>query len=302
MPSHDHASGLHALESGSAGELRTDFLSQVLTLIRLRAERIVSSELTAPWVASFGAGSAYFHVLSGGGMRVEASDGRVVEAAAGDLLVLPQGRGHTLATPSGKPVTRMISGAFRFEGDNLPEMLAVLPSIIHIPRGLRRDDGWIDAGAQFILDESTASPPGASILVSRMLDVLVIRMMRIWVTSAKPEDKGWLGALADPRISRALKALHDEPFRQRTVAELAGIAGMSRSSFADRFTTLIGAAPLHYQTRWRLLLASEMLKRGGNRVSDIARRVGYDSDAAFSRAFKAQFGFAPSLVKTAGEQ
>lgn len=302
MPSHDRASALHALESGGAAdELRADFLSQVLALVRLKAERIFSSEHAAPWAVSFAAGSAYFHVLSDGGMRVEASDGRVVTASAGDLLVLPQGRGHTMAAPSSRPATRMVSGAFRFEGDNLPEMLAVLPSIIHIPRELRGDDGWIDAGARFVLHEATTLLPGASIMISRMLDVLVIRMMRIWVGTAKPEDKGWLGALADPRISRALKEIHDEPFRQRTVAELADIAGMSRSSFADRFATLIGAAPLHYQTRWRLLLANEMLKRGGARVSDIARRIGYDSDAAFSRAFKAQFGMAPSLVKTARE-
>lgn len=296
MPSHDRASGPLAPESETAnGELRADFLSQVLTLIRLRAERIFSAELAASGTIRFDAGSAYFHVLSSGGMRVEAGDGRKVEALAGDLLVLPQGRGHAMSAAAGG--ARMITGAFRFEGDNLPEMLAVLPSIIHVPRALRGDDGWIDAGAQFVLDEANAQEPGASILVSRMVDVLVIRMMRIWVKTARPEDKGWLGALADPRISRALKAIHDEPFRQRTVAELADVAGMSRSSFAERFATLIGAAPLHYQTRWRLLLANEMLKRGDTRVSDVARRIGYDSDAAFSRAFKAQFGIAPSMIR-----
>lgn len=292
MPSHDRAPGRLALESGSgSGELKADFLSQVLTLIRLRAERVFAAELAGP--VQFEPGSAYFHVVSDGELRVEANDGRVVEAAAGDLLVLPQGRGHAMEGTG----ARMITGAFRFEGDNLPDMLAVLPSTIHVPRALRGDDGWIDAGAQFVLDEAKAALPGASILVSRMVDVLVIRMMRIWVGTAKPEDKGWLGALADPRISRALKTIHDEPFRRRTVEELAGIAGMSRSSFAERFATLIGAAPLHYQTRWRLLLANEMLKRGDVRVSEVARRVGYDSDAAFSRAFKAQFGIPPVDVR-----
>lgn len=323
MASHDAGDELHASESGQAGaELKADFLSQVLTLIRLRAELIFSAELAAPWALTFEPGSAWFHVVSDGAMQVEASDGRVVEAAAGDLLVLPQGRGHTMGTPGGKPValselrstqlrdsatvriegngpaTRMITGAFRFEGDNQPEMLAVLPSIIHLPRAQRGDDdSWIDTGASFLLTEVKAGEPGASILISRMIDVLVIRAMRIWVRTAPPENKGWIGALADPRISRALKALHDEPFRRRTVAELADIAGMSRSSFAERFTMLIGAAPLHYQTRWRLLLANEMLRRGDVRVSDVGRRVGYESDAAFSRAFKAQFGVPPIEAK-----
>ena len=130
-------------------------------------------------------------------------------------------------------------------------------------------------------------------MISRLIDVLVIRAMRLWVATAPPENRGWLGALADARISRALKTIHDEPFRRRTVAELAGIAGMSRSSFADRFASLIGAAPLHYQTRWKLLLANEMLKRPDTRVSDVARRIGYDSDAAFSRAFKRWTGESP---------
>ncbi len=160
--------------------------------------------------------------------------------------------------------------------------------------------GWLEGLTYFLLAEAREPHPGAALMISRLIDVLVIRAMRVWVQTAPPENKGWLGALADARISRALKAIHDEPFRRRTVAELAGLAGMSRSSFADRFASLIGAAPLHYQTRWRLLLANEMLKAPDTRVSDVARRVGYDSDAAFSRAFKAQFGMAPTLVKAGG--
>jgi AraC-like DNA-binding protein len=325
MKSHDPASERHAPESGTVdGVLRPDFLSQVLSLIRLRAEMVFAAELAAPWSLTFAPGSAWFHVVSEGGMRIEASDGRVIEAGAGDLLVLPQGRGHVRGTPGGRsidvadamaqrrdhegrvridgdgPTTRMITGAFRFEGDNLRDMLAVLPSIMHVPRNLRgEDDSWIDTSTAFVLAEAKAGRPGASILISRMVDVFVLRLMRIWVQTAKPEDKGWLGALADPRISRALKTIHDAPFERRTVADLADIAGMSRSSFAERFARLIGAAPLHYQTRWRLLLAHEMLNRTDARVSDVARQVGYDSDAAFSRAYKAQFGVPPVLSKRA---
>jgi AraC-like DNA-binding protein len=257
-----------------------------------------------------------------------ASDGTVLSAGAGDLLVLPRGHGHLIGTPGAEPValrdvleaqvrgdnlavrlggngplTRMVTGAFRFEGDNIPSMLAVLPAVIHIPRALRTDDpDWLDGITQFLLAEATSSHPGAALMISRLIDVLVIRAMRTWVRTAPPENRGWLGALADARISRALKAIHDEPFRRWTVAQLAGVAGMSRSSFADRFATLIGAAPLHYQTRWRLLLAYEMLRRVDTRVGDVARRIGYDSDAAFSRAFKAQFGFAPALAKRVGQQ
>ncbi len=334
MNSHDRASRLHALESDAAADTpfpmmasRVDLLSQVLTLIRLRGELIYSADLTAPWALRFDPGPAYFHVVSEGEARIEADDGRVVHAEAGDLLVLPRGRGHVVGNPGAVPVpmrevlaeqvrydslaialggggapTRLVTGAFRFEGDNMPSMLAVLPSVIHIPKSLRTEDaGWLEGIAYFLLSEAKEPHPGAALMISRLIDVLVIRAMRVWVRTAPPENRGWLGALADPRISRALKAIHDEPFRRRTVAELAGIAGMSRSSFADRFTTLIGAAPLHYQTRWRLLLANEMLKGADTRVSDVARRIGYDSDAAFSRAFKSQFGVPPAMVKRPGE-
>lgn len=328
---HDRASEPHALESGPGFPMlasRVDLLSQVLTLIRLRGELIFLADLTAPWALQFDAGSAYFHVVTEGEMVVEASDGRRAHAVAGDLLVLPQGRGHVIGIDGTKPVAlrdvlaeqvredslsvrlggngplcRLVTGAFRFEGDNMPSMLAVLPSVIHIPRTLRADEeGWLEGIAGFLLAEARASHPGAALMISRLIDILVIRAMRIWVRTSPPENRGWLGALADARISRALKAIHDEPFRQRTVAELAGLAGMSRSSFADRFATLIGAAPLHYQTRWRLLLANEMLKRADTRVSDVARRIGYDSDAAFSRAFKAQFGHPPAMARRVDER
>jgi AraC-like DNA-binding protein/mannose-6-phosphate isomerase-like protein (cupin superfamily) len=323
---HDRASGLHAPESEAAFPMlasRVDLLSQVLTLIRLRGELIFSAELTAPWALQFDAGSAYFHVVLDGTVEVVASDGKRVLAGPGDLLVLPQGSGHRIGFGGAPPLpirdvleaqireeqlairlggngamTHLITGAFRFEGDNMPTMIAVLPALIHISKALRsEEEAWVEGIAQFLLAEAREPHPGAALMISRLIDILVIRAMRTWVRTAPPENRGWLGALADVRISRALKAIHDEPFRRWTVAELAGIAGMSRSSFAERFTTLIGAAPLHYQTRWRLLLANEMLKGPDTRVSDIGRRIGYDSDAAFSRAFKSQFGYPPALAR-----
>jgi AraC-like DNA-binding protein len=195
-------------------------------------------------------------------------------------------------------LTRLVTGAFRFEGDNMPSMLAVLPSVIHIPGSVDGEDAeWLKVLAHSLLTEARATHPGTAIMISRLIDVMVIRAMRIWVRTAPPEEKGWLAALADARISRALKAIHDEPFRRRTVAQLAGMAGMSRSNFAERFSTLVGAGPLHYQTRWRLLLASDMLRRSDALVSEVARRIGYESESAFSRAYKAQFGIPPVMAR-----
>jgi AraC-like DNA-binding protein len=325
MPAHRRRSRLHALASEPVPALapHTDFLSRALMLIRLRGELVYASELRAPWGLRFDRGSAHFHVVAEGRMRVEAPDGAHVDAVAGDLVLLPRGGGHTIGTDvaSAIPardvlaaqlrsdrlqvrlggrgaVTRLVTGAFRFEGDNLPSMLGVLPPLIHLPEAAHAGaSSWLDGLGDHLLAEATAAHPGAAIMISRLIDVLVIHAMRTWIRVAPPEDKGWLGALADDRISRALKAIHDEPFRRWTVAGLASLAGMSRSSFADRFTTLIGAPPLHYQTRWRLLLAHEMLVRPGALVGQVARDVGYESEAAFSRAFKAQFGVAPGAVR-----
>ena len=208
MNSHDRASEPHALESEAAFPMmasRVDLLSQVLTLIRLRGELIFSADLTAPWALRFDPGSAYFHVVSDGEVRLEASDGKVVHAVAGDLLVMPQGRGHLIGTPGAEPVaagdvltaqmredslairhggngtaTRLITGAFRFEGDNMPSMLAVLPSVIHIPTAARTEDaGWLEGIAQYLLAEARTPHPGSSLMISRLIDVLVIRAMRV---------------------------------------------------------------------------------------------------------------------------
>ncbi|MGV3576312.1 MAG: AraC family transcriptional regulator [Devosia sp.] len=312
MPNHDRPSGRLALESGEAGSpsgLSNDFLSQILGLIRLAGERVFSLELAASEALAFEAGIACFHLIEAGEVLMTASDGRQVLARPGDFVLLPQERAHVLgptdatAMPFTVALTRqlpgevrLVTGMFRFEGDNLTSMLAVLPSLIHIPADTT-DGDWLAGVVRTLLFEATEAQPGAAILASRMMDVLVIQAMRLWVRTARPEDRGWLGALADPRISKVLKAIHDEPFRIRTVAELATLAGMSRSNFAERFALLIGAPPLHYQTRWRLLLAHGMLQRSDARVGEVGRHIGYESEAAFSRAYKAQFGNPPALTR-----
>jgi len=150
--------------------------------------------------------------------------------------------------------------------------------------------------------EAQTVHPGSSVMISRLIDVLIIRVIRTWAQSKNAGDTGWLGALADPRISRALKAIHDDPYRKWSVADLARAVGMSRSSFAERFTSLVKEAPLSYQNRWRLTLAHGLMRHANARVSDVARRIGYESEAAFSRAFKAQFGIPPASVRSADPQ
>ncbi|ACB97085.1 AraC family transcriptional regulator [Beijerinckia indica] len=307
---------------------RVDLLSQMLDLVRLHGELVFSAELSHPWALRFEPGSAYFFVVLEGSLIAQAADAPPVKAVAGDLVMLPRGTGHILGDGSDATAadaadlmreqftaeqlglrhggngeqTRVIAGAFHFESTAVPWVVSALPAVIHIAKSGGQTGGWLEGLAYFMMMEAQVVHPGSSVMISRLIDVLIIRVIRTWAQTKNASDTGWLGALGDPRISRALKAIHDEPFRKWSVADLANAAGMSRSSFAERFSSLVKEAPLSYQNRWRLTLAHGLLSQANARVGDVARQVGYDSDAAFSRAFKAQFGIPPAGIKSAVSQ
>jgi AraC-like DNA-binding protein len=303
---------------------RVDLLSQMLDLVRLHGELVFSADLNQPWALRFGPGSAYFFVVFQGSLTVQVGDELPVEAVAGDLIMLPRGIGHVLSDGSGATVanvadlmeeqftaerlglrhggngeqTRLIAGSFHFESTAVPWVVSALPAVIHVEKSGGQTSGWLEGLAHFMMMEAQTVHPGASVMISRLIDVLIIRVIRTWAQKRNANDTGWLGALADPRISRALKAIHDEPFRRWTVADLASEVGMSRSSFAEKFSSLVKEAPLSYHNRWRLTLAHDLLRQANARVGDVAGRVGYDSEAAFSRAFKAQFGVPPIAIRS----
>jgi AraC-like DNA-binding protein len=168
-------------------------------------------------------------------------------------------------------------------------MISALPGRIHIRRA--EGAGWLDGIVPFLMVEVTDDEPGAALMISRIIDVIVIRTLRTWVQ--RGHTTGWLGGLSDARIARALKVIHERPLQRWSVDTLADAAGMSRSSFCERFAALVGRSPLRYQNEWRLTLARNMLVAREARVGEVARRVGYGSEAAFSRAYKAMFGHSP---------
>lgn len=327
MEDHDRSPTRHAQSSGFGGMLasRRDLLSQMLDLLRLQGELVFSADLNHPWGLRFEPGPAYFFVVLEGKLIAQVGHDLPVEAIAGDLIMLPRGVGHVLsdgsnATPADASdlmeeqftmerlglrhggngeKTKLLAGAFRFESATVPWVSSALPGVIHIEKSGGLTGGWLEGLAHFMMVEAQTVHPGSSVMISRLIDVLIIRVIRTWAQTKNPGDTGWMGALADPRISRALKAIHEEPFRRWSVADLASAVGMSRSAFAERFSFLVKEAPLSYQNRWRLTLAHGLLRQANSRVSDVARQVGYDSESAFSRAFKAQFGIPPVDVRSA---
>jgi AraC-like DNA-binding protein len=298
-----------------------DVLSEVLKLIRLRGGHVFHGELGAQAAVTFPSGPATFLHLRTGELSVSQHGGEAVLLQPGDFVLLPHADGYTIqgsvdakarqsfevevaSTPSRKAQTfqwavddgvagSFLAGAFYFDGAPLRSLLTGLPGLIHLTCDKSMSPPWLAAISHFLDVESRAASPGASLMISRLIDLLVIRTLRMWI-SKQGSRADWLSGLTDERIGRVLNAIHEAPDDAWTVQSLADIAMMSRSTFSDRFTAVVGLSPLKYLTRWRLTIAADLLRAGTLKVTDVAYGAGYGSEAAFSRAFKAQFGYPPS--------
>jgi transcriptional regulator GlxA family with amidase domain len=148
--------------------------------------------------------------------------------------------------------------------------------------------------------ESFASRPGAESMLAKLSELMFVEAMRRYVESLPPGGSGWLAGVRDLQVGRALALLHGEPGKSWTVDELAHKVALSRSALAERFSTLVGEPPMQYLMRWRLALAAQALRTGGDAIVRVAERSGYESEAAFSRAFKREFGTPPAAWRKAG--
>ncbi len=275
-------------DSTERGERSTDLLSHVLAQIRLTGDRVYSCTLIKGRL-ELETDAGHVCIVTKGVLHME-QDGRTpVVVDTGDLVLLPRGAGDLRFAASNVAATTVILCRFRFDPDSLRGMILALPQCIQIRRA--ESTGWLEGMVHFLLVEAGDVQPGAALMISRLIDLVVIRALRSWVRQGN--TSGWLGGLSDPRIATALKAIHERPMQRWSIAALAGIAGMSRSSFCERFTTLVGRSPLRYHNEWRLALARDLLARRAARVGEIGLTVGYKSEAAFSRAYKALFGHSP---------
>jgi AraC-like DNA-binding protein len=306
----------------------TDVLTTVIETLRVRGSVICRSELRGPWAMKLHSqGMAHFHAVERGrcflrirGMR------RPVLLEAGDLAMVPHDIGHILSDPENPPAqamialdeletqgayrylsnagggaeTRLICGAFRFEGEEVHPLLSLLPPLVHLPSAHGHAPDWLDATIRLLVAETRTPRAGTETIVARLTDVVFVQLLRAWVERLPTGEGGWLGAMRDPQIGAALGLIHREPQRPWTVAALAAAVGSSRSPFAARFSSLVGEPPLAYLTRWRMQSATAMLSDGGLTVSEIAERVGYDSVPAFSKAFKRRLGSNPSSWRRRG--
>jgi AraC-like DNA-binding protein len=264
-------------------------------------------------------GNLWFHVATSGSFQLEAPDGGARTLAAGDLALVPHGEGHVLVSDPGAPApgildldreivseryevlrhggggapTTLICGAVRFDHPAARQLLASLPPIVIVEAA----GPWMAGTLQLMADEARELRPGGEAVITRLGDILVIQAIRSWIETDPAARTGWLGALQDPQVGRALALVHREPARDWTVAGLAGEVAMSRSAFAARFTELVGEPAMAYVARWRMHLALNALRDEGATVGELADRLGYRSEAAFSRAFKRIIGVAPGAAR-----
>jgi len=202
---------------------------------------------------------------------------------------------HLRAGDFGKP-TLLFCGSMQFEEPSLQALLQLMPPVL-LARGLGTRDTLMPALLEAMAEEVTGARVGAATVLTRLADVLVARILRAWMETQRDVSTGWLAALRDPKIGRAIAAIHRNPGNGWSIEALAGIAHTSRSRFAERFTALVGMPVARYIAHWRMHLASRWLRNDRIKVSAAAARLGYESDASFSRAFKRVHGFAPSRLR-----
>jgi AraC-like DNA-binding protein len=300
-----------------------DPLGEALHFLRVTGSFYCRSELTAPWGLTMPdwPDCLWFHIVTAGRFQLEVGGVEPRVLQAGDLALVPHGQGHVLRSEPGAiapdvmsiehefqnryailrhggggAATTVVCGAVRLDHPAAHHLVAVLPEVIHVEPGGGAHAEWMQSTLRLIAAEAAALRPGGEAVLTRLSDILVIQALRGWIEHDPAAQRGWLGALRDPLIGRAISLIHRDPARDWTVASLAAELAMSRSAFAARFTELVDEPAMRYVTRWRMQVARTWLTEEGATVGDVAGRLGYQSEAAFSRAFKRTVGVSPGAV------
>lgn len=297
-----------------------DALSTVLKATKLRSVVYSKFPLAAPWGLDIvkDENSQFWRLVSGSCI-IGAPDGSVIEMAKGDLVFVPHGSAHWIAdnanslrmpspefvkarragTPvfnSNGDVTTLIAGHFEFDYKPLHPFLKDLPAVIHIKQYGTENQLLLKQVTQLMLHELDNERPGSSIMLKNLSEIMFINIIRAYLEQAGPAN-GFLSALNDTRISKALKLIHESPETNWTLESLASEIGMSRSVFFNQFKKSVHETPLSYLTNWRIRQAEKLLTTDNRNISEIAELVGYQSEAAFNRIFKSKTGQTPAVYR-----
>ncbi|HET6435581.1 MAG TPA: AraC family transcriptional regulator [Xanthomonadaceae bacterium] len=309
-----------------------DLLTRVLLDLRLDGVEYGRCVLQAPWAVAFPAQrDARFHFVARGGAWLRTPDSDWKFLPPGDAVLLPRGSAHVMASAPDVPTVALddlarnpvadnlyllqsgdsrperagaadasvlFCGAMRFNLDPLHPLLAMMPGVMHAGDLAQRDPA-VPALLEAMEREVALDRIGACGILARLADVLAASVIRAWVECGCGDSTGWIAAMQCPRLGRVIAAIHAEPERNWDVPALARLMGASRSRFAASFTRVVGESPARYVAKVKMFQARRWMQQDGMRVTVAAERLGYESEASFSRAFKRIVGLPPSAVRAA---
>lgn len=310
-----------------------DALSETLRVVRLVGAIFINGRFTAPWcyqspradtAAPFLEPGAervvIFHLITEGECFVEMGNEPPLRLVAGDAVIFPQGDAHRMTSQPGLPpatggarldavlarrprqlayggggaTTRLVCGYLACDARLARMLLAGLPQVVRVNVRGSNAGTWLEASVRYALAEARSPRPGGAGVLAKLSEVLFIEVLRLYMNEQTEGRTGWLAGVGDRIVGAALNALHKSPAHAWTLEELARTAGTSRSVLAERFQHLVGSSPMQYLTQWRMLLASNLLSRSNAPLASIAQDVGYQTDTAFSRAFRREYGAPPA--------
>jgi AraC-like DNA-binding protein len=309
-----------------------DALSETLRVVHLVGAIFIQGRFSAPWCyQSPCADSAapllepdaervvIFHLITEGECFVEIDSEPPVRLSAGDAVVFPQGHAHRMCSEPGlRPAkggrleellsrrprklvyggggrtTRLVCGYLACDARLARMLLGGLPSLLRVSVRGSNAGIWLEASVQYALTEARSPRPGGAGVLAKLAEVLFIEVLRLYMNEQSADRSGWLAAVRDRIVGAALTQMHTRPAHEWTLETLARAAGTSRSVLAERFQHLVGSAPMEYLTQWRMVLAANLLCRSNAPLARIAEDVGYQTDTAFIRAFRREYGLPPA--------
>ena len=313
-----------------------DVLSTVLKTVKLEGAMFYNAEFSAPWsfrsppscqVAPYLTREPrhviIYHLLTHGQAYAKVEDGPRVSLAAGDIVVFPHGDPHIMGNGpdvelrdhakilqeifsqglklmrmgGGGEITRFICGYLVCDPQLSKVFLGGLPAIFKVNIGTDSSGQWLESSIRYSVGQAVASQTGSEIVVAKLSEALFAETLRRYVGLLPPDQTGWLAGARDPDVGNALALVHRQPSDPWTIAELARQVGVSRSVLAERFRHFLGVPPMAYLTRWRLQLGAQLLTSTSRSVAQVAAEVGYESEPAFNRAFKREFGSPPARFR-----
>ena len=315
-----------------------DALSDVLRVIRLSGGVFLEAQFSAPWCINakisaedckaFQVAPRHIiasHFVASGQMQLRADGGDAIHVRAGELVLLPHNDAHTFGSelsvvpvsardvmrpaPTGDlmrivyggngEATQVLCG-FLGTDDSFGPLLSSLPTVLKLDLRATPAGAWIESSFRFAASQIAAGRVGSTTVIAKLSELLFVEAVSRYIAGLPADRQGWLAGLRDPNIGRALSLLHASPAKAWSAEALAVEVGMSRSGFAERFTSLVGQPPMQYLTFWRMQLAGQRLRESRDNIAQVGFSVGYESEAAFSRAFKREFGDSPAAWRRGG--